>query len=72
VRDYGIGIDNVDHEKIFERFYRAQGNKEKTFPGFGIGLFIASDIVRRHEGTISVKSEINKGAEFTFMLPIAG
>lgn len=70
IRDYGIGIDKADHEKIFERFYRAKGHKEKTFPGFGIGLFIASDIIRRHDGSVSVKSEIDDGAEFTFMLPI--
>jgi signal transduction histidine kinase len=71
VKDYGIGIDKSDHEKIFERFYRAEGKKEKTFPGFGIGLFIASDIIRRHNGEIIVKSEKNKGSEFTFTLPVA-
>jgi len=71
VKDYGIGIDEADHDKIFERFYRAEGKKEKTFPGFGIGLFIASDIIKRHNGTIGVKSKKNDGAEFTFTLPVS-
>jgi signal transduction histidine kinase len=71
VKDYGIGIDKADHEKIFERFYRAEGKKEKTFPGFGIGLFIASDIIKRHNGEIGVQSEKDKGSDFIFALPIA-
>ena len=71
VKDYGIGIDKEDREKIFERFYRAQGKEEQTFPGFGIGLFIAKEIIQRHEGTIHLESEKGKGSVFTFTLPIA-
>jgi signal transduction histidine kinase len=70
VRDQGIGIDKKDHEKIFERFYRVEGKTEQTYPGFGIGLFIASEIINRHNGTISVESEKSKGSTFTFTLPI--
>jgi signal transduction histidine kinase len=70
VRDHGIGIDPKDHEKIFERFYRVEGKTEQTYPGFGIGLFIASEIVSRHNGTIFVESEKSKGSTFTFTLPI--
>jgi len=71
VRDHGIGIDKKDHEKIFERFYRVEGKTEQTYPGFGIGLFIASEIVNRHNGTIYVESEKSKGSTFTFTLPIS-
>lgn len=71
VKDYGIGIDEKDQEKIFERFYRAQGKEEQTFPGFGIGLFIAKEIIQRHNGTIHFMSEKGKGSVFTFTLPIA-
>jgi PAS domain S-box-containing protein len=71
VKDYGIGIDKADHAKIFERFYRFEGKREKTFPGFGIGLFIANDIIRRHGGEIRVRSEKNNGSEFTFLIPVA-
>jgi PAS domain S-box-containing protein len=70
VKDYGIGIHKKDHQRIFERFYRVEGRSEQTFPGFGIGLFIASEIIHRHKGTISVNSERGKGAEFTVMLPL--
>ena len=71
VKDHGIGIDKKDHDKIFERFYRVEGKTEQTYPGFGIGLFIASEIINRHNGTISVESEKSKGSTFTFTLPIA-
>jgi signal transduction histidine kinase len=71
IKDQGIGIDKKDHEKIFERFYRVEGKTEQTYPGFGIGLFIASEIINRHNGTISVESEKSKGSTFTFTLPIA-
>jgi len=72
VKDFGIGIDKKDHEKIFERFYRAGGKEEQTFPGFGIGLFIAKEIILRHSGTIHLTSERGKGSVFTFTLPTAG
>jgi len=71
VADHGIGIDKKDHQKIFERFYRVEGKTEQTYPGFGIGLFIASEIMSRHHGTISVESEKSKGSTFTFTLPIS-
>jgi PAS domain S-box-containing protein len=69
VKDHGIGIDKKFHKKIFERFYRVEGKSEQTYPGFGIGLFIASEIVQRHHGTISVESEKGKGSVFTVTLP---
>jgi signal transduction histidine kinase len=70
VLDWGIGIHGSELEKIFDRFYRAAGTNEQTYPGFGIGLFIAKEIIERHGGMISVKSEKNKGAEFTFSIPL--
>lgn len=70
IRDYGIGIDKKDHLRIFERFYRVEGKSEQTFPGFGIGLFIASEIIQRHQGTIIVESEKGKGSIFTVTLPL--
>jgi PAS domain S-box-containing protein len=70
VKDMGIGIDKKDHPRIFERFYRVEGKSEQTYPGFGIGLFIASEIVQRHGGTISLESEKGKGSTFTVRLPL--
>ena len=69
VEDQGIGINKNDQERIFERFYRVEGKSEKTFPGFGIGLFISMEIVRRHSGTIGVSSEPGKGSMFYFSIP---
>lgn len=70
VHDSGIGISKTDQEKIFERFYRVEGKDEKTYPGFGIGLFISSEIVQRHQGKISVSSEPGKGSVFYFSIPL--
>ena len=70
VTDSGIGISKIDQQKIFQRFYRVAGKDEKTFPGFGIGLFIASEIIQRHEGKIGVDSEPGKGSVFYFLLPL--
>lgn len=69
VKDSGIGISKQDQQKIFERFYRVKGKNEITFPGFGIGLFIAATIVQKHKGSIAVKSEPGVGSEFYFTLP---
>ena len=71
VKDQGIGIATTHQQKIFERFYRVEGKNEETFSGFGIGLFIAKEIIQRHRGKISVESESGKGSVFTFTLPLA-
>jgi PAS domain S-box-containing protein len=70
VADSGIGISKSDQQKIFQRFYRVEGKDEKTFPGFGIGLFIAAEIIQRHNGKIGVDSEPGKGSVFYFSLPL--
>jgi two-component system, chemotaxis family, CheB/CheR fusion protein len=70
VQDFGIGISKDDQLKIFERFYRSGEKDRLTFPGFGIGLFIASEIIKLHQGKIWVQSEINIGSVFFFSLPL--
>ena len=70
VKDNGIGIAKKDQEKIFERFYRVDGKNEYTFPGFGIGLFIANEIIKRHNGFITIESVKGKGSTFTFTIPL--
>jgi PAS domain S-box-containing protein len=70
IKDSGIGIDKKDQENIFQRFYRVEGRSEKTFPGFGIGLFISAEIVKRHGGIIQLESELGKGSVFSFEIPV--
>lgn len=70
IADQGIGISKKDQSKIFERFYRVEGKNEQTYPGFGIGLFIASEILKKHKGEIMVESELGKGSIFSFSLPL--
>jgi PAS domain S-box-containing protein len=70
VTDYGIGIEQKEHDKIFERFYRVEGKTEQHFSGFGIGLYLAYSIIERHKGKLSIQSVPGKGSTFTFTLPL--
>jgi PAS domain S-box-containing protein len=70
VRDYGLGIPRELRDKIFERFYRAAGPKQRMIPGLGMGLYIVAEIVKRHGGTITVESAVGKGSTFTVTLPL--
>ena len=65
VADDGVGIRPDDRERIFQPFYQAADNK----PGTGIGLSIVKDIVDQHGGTVSVESELGRGATFIVTLP---
>ncbi len=69
VEDFGVGITLHDQKKIFEQFYRVEGTNQNKFTGIGIGLFIASQIVQKHNGTIAVQSTPGKGSVFSFSLP---
>lgn len=66
VSDNGVGVRPEDRERIFAPFYQAQDNK----PGTGIGLSIVKDIVSLHGGTITVDSEVGRGARFVVVLPV--
>lgn len=70
VQDSGMGIPSSQQRKIFERLYQVTEPDAKTFPGLGMGLFISSEIIKKHKGTIWVKSEKGKGSTFYFSLPI--
>jgi len=69
VRDFGIGIPKNKQSLLFHRYYRVEAT-EKTFSGMGIGLYICSEIVNRHKGTIAVASDGHHGTTFEVTLPI--
>lgn len=69
IKDHGIGIAKEDQRRIFDRFERAVSLQQ--FGGLGLGLYIASEIIKLHHGKLSVESESNAGAEFTVELPRA-
>lgn len=68
VKDEGIGITKDAQEKLFSRFYRVPEEKN-TFPGWGLGLYIAAGIVQRHGGKMSVESIPGEGSIFSFTVP---
>lgn len=70
VQDSGIGIDPEDQEKIFDRFYRVDKVRSREMGGNGLGLSIATEILRLHKGKIFVDSEPGFGTKFTVELKI--
>ncbi len=70
VTDFGVGLDESEQNKIFDRYYRS---KEKNIgvSGFGLGLYICAQIIQRHQGKIWVESENDKGSTFYFELPVS-
>lgn len=68
VKDEGIGINTEDQKKLFNRFHRVENEKMKTVSGFGIGLYLVSEILRYHDSKILVDSEEGLGSTFFFSL----
>jgi signal transduction histidine kinase len=68
VQDFGLGIEKEYLNSIFDRFHRVSDPEEKTYPGLGIGLYIAREIIERHGGRLTVESEKGKGSLFSFTL----
>ena len=70
VVDHGIGIEPRDLPKVFTKFFRAKNARAVNVEGFGIGLYLARSIVKRHGGKIKAFSEgANKGSTFSIILP---
>ncbi|MEJ5993374.1 PAS domain S-box protein [Pedobacter sp. Du54] len=68
VKDKGVGIRPEDQKRLFERFYRAEDDKLKMVSGFGIGLYLVSEILRHHDSKIEVESKEGEGSTFYFSL----
>lgn len=67
VQDQGIGIPKSKQKIIFDKYYQV---KSKSKVGFGLGLYISKEIIKRHKGKIWVTSQKGKGSSFYFSLPV--
>lgn len=68
VQDTGIGIPKHKLKKIFERLYQVEEDPTTSSPGLGLGLFICRELIKLHEGTLSVTSTLGEGSTFSFTL----
>ncbi|HZC78207.1 MAG TPA: ATP-binding protein, partial [Ktedonobacterales bacterium] len=75
VTDHGPGLPQREHNRIWQKFYRAEGVRVQSGSGsglgLGLGLHICKTIVEAHKGQVSVESAVGKGATFSFTLPLA-
>lgn len=71
VADTGIGIPQVEQERIFERFYRVDAARSREAGGTGLGLSIARHIMDAHGGRLWVESAVGEGSRFHFSIPVA-
>jgi signal transduction histidine kinase len=69
VRDQGIGMEEKDLKRIFDKFYRTRGAEISGIEGTGIGLSLVREIVTHHGGTVEVASKPGQGSCFTLLLP---
>ena len=65
--DSGMGISKEDIPRLFDRFFRSQ--RVNHIPGTGLGLGIASDLIKMHKGQIFIESELNKGTSVHLFIP---
>jgi two-component system phosphate regulon sensor histidine kinase PhoR len=69
VTDTGIGISKEHLEKITDRFYRVDADRSRNSGGTGLGLAIVKNIMDHHNGSIDIKSDMNKGSTFWLVFP---
>jgi signal transduction histidine kinase len=70
VKDEGLGIKPDDLDKIFDRYYRVEADQTRHISGFGIGLYLSSEIIQRHGGKVWAESEPGQGSTFYFSIPL--
>ena len=72
LQDDGIGIEERHHERLFERFYRADEGRSREVGGTGLGLSIVKHVVVAHHGHVSLRSAPGEGSTFRVTLPAGG
>jgi signal transduction histidine kinase len=72
VEDTGVGIEQADLDRIFDRFYRTDASRSRLTGGFGLGLAISRELVDAMDGEIRAESEPGSGSRFTVLLKRAG
>jgi signal transduction histidine kinase len=71
VTDEGIGIEAAEVRHLFDPFFRGSNAVRAQIRGAGIGLSLVKNIVEAHQGSVTVKSKVDKGSTFTLVLPLA-
>jgi signal transduction histidine kinase/DNA-binding NarL/FixJ family response regulator len=70
VQDTGLGIPEDELPHVFGRFYRGYASQVTNLPGIGLGLAISREIVKLHQGRMTVEGQVDQGSTFTIWLPV--
>ena len=70
IQDNGIGISKNKHLLLFDKFYRVEQGNLHNSKGLGLGLYYVNQIIKAHQGTIAVISDLGKGAKFYISIPL--
>ncbi|WP_034060759.1 sensor histidine kinase [Lacinutrix jangbogonensis] len=70
ISDNGIGISQKNQKHLFDKFYRVGDGNVHDVKGLGLGLYYTSQIIKAHQGVITLESELNKGTTFTIKIPV--
>jgi signal transduction histidine kinase len=70
ITDNGVGIPEVELDRVFERFFRVNNNSTRGIPGAGLGLYICKIIIEAHGGHIWARNRLQRGCVFSFSLPL--
>ena len=70
IRDFGVGISAENQIRIFDKFFRVEELSDTHTSGLGIGLFVSSEIIQQHQGTIWVENNVDGGSTFYITLPL--
>ncbi len=70
IADNGIGVSEKHQKQLFDKFYRAGNTEVHNVKGLGLGLYYTNQIIKAHQGNITIKSSEGEGSTFTIRLPL--